>query len=1396
MILVNISYTAAGAVVYVGGIGPGNYSTIQEGVTAAKNGDTVYVYSGMYSENVIINKRITLLGENANTTIIDGGGTGDTVSVTNNDVTITHFTIRNSGSALFDAGVGFDFVSNCNLISNIISLNNYAGVHIFNSDNIKVGGNVLLGNGPLGVYVEESSFNTIWNNNASNNAMTGINLFYSHNNHVYNNDMYDNLYGIYLSYSGNNTIENNTGSNFYYNIRLYESNFNLVLNNVVSGSDVFGMFMGHSFQNTLSGNSMSQCGLQIEGDQLYHWNQHTIDTSNTVNGKPIYYLKDQVGGVVPQDAGGVILANCRDITVQLQDLTQSSTGMELGFSSQNQIIAVSVSENIQYGIYSYRSDNNNYTDVISFSSKNGLYFVESNGNTLKNSNASYSTRYGFTFLNSQGNNVTDNSFYYNEWFNIYFGTSTNNLIYRNNFVNNSATGQAYDDSNNGNSWDYGYPTGGNYWSDYEGVDLNSTPTQDVPPPDGIGDTQYDIDANSFDNYPLMKPYKEDLNPPIILLNSPSNNSVISEGTMIDLEILDDNPLTANYSINGGGETPFSDPFDISTSGWLEGGYTITVNAVDSKGNSISSWFFVSIDNTPPEIILNSPANNSLIPKGTNLDFLVSDSNLDNAQFSLDGGSFFLLSDPYDISTSGWSNGIHNVRIEAIDIAGNSNSGIFYFTIDSIPPQIALNSPLNNSIISKGTLLDFLIIEDNLDSVAYSLNGQPTDPISDPYDISTSTWTDGDYTVLIEALDLVGNTNSSWYFFTLDSTVPDILLITPGNNTIIQAGTEIDLDILDTHFDSASYSVNGGGSSPLSSPFNIQTNGWADGVYTILVEAQDLAGNVNSRWYQFTMDSTRPQIILNTPLNNSIIQKDTTLDFDVIDLHLDQITHNVNNQGANPIMGPYDISTSTWSDGDYTIRFDASDIAGNTNSSWFYFTLDSVKPVISLVSPSNNSFIDAGDAIDLSVTETNLKEVQISVAGGAWEDIVYPFDIETSSWNDGTHSIEVRAEDLAGNVGFAQYSFQLDSTLPSISLESPSDGSYLDVDTIINLEVTDDNLDSVLYSENGASTLLLDFPYDIDTSSWNQGDYEITVTAVDLAGNQRQMTYSFVKDTEAPQISLTSPSNNSLISVGTDLEFAVSDDNLDSVEYSLDGSSYDDLPDPYSLDTSSWNDGTYTIYIRAEDEAGNTNEKWFTFLVDESEPSIISTYPDDNADDISVGTDVVIEFSEPMDTESVEDAISISPFSDHTLSWNNDDTEMTISFSEPLDAGSNYKVSISTKAEDMAGRGLDSAFDLEFTTEGAADVGDDGPSSDWMPILLILIIVIVVVLILFFVLAKRKKPVEQVVEPEVVENAQVAASTYQVQCPFCSNQVSVMDTGLTQNVTCPFCSNVMSVGPKG
>ncbi|MFQ6106443.1 MAG: NosD domain-containing protein [Thermoplasmata archaeon] len=423
---------------YVGGGGPGNYTTIQAAVNAANAGDIIYVFGGTYSENVIVSKSLSLIGEDKQATIIDAGSTGSAVTITSDSVNISGFTLTNSGSLAGDAGVILDSVHYCT-ITDVITTGNTDGIFLFSSGTNTISLVETYSNFWSGIVTMFSSSNVIDRNNVHSNFF-GITLDRSSSNKVRWNNVTDNFNQITLSGDFANVIAYNNISDGSRGIWLDDSENAIIKENNISSHTLVGIRFQASLTATLTGNAMVENGIHIEGDSVQYWNTHDIDDSNTVNGKPVYYWKDATGGMVPSDAGQVILANSANVIVQNQNITNTTTGIQLGFSS---------------------------------------------GNTIANNTIWYSNN------------------------GIHMASSAGNWVYHNDFFFNSA--QAYDGAQN-NIWDNGYPSGGNYWSDYAGLDQFSGPNQDQPGSDGIGDTPRTIDAADEDRYPLMSPYSTSVPP--------------------------------------------------------------------------------------------------------------------------------------------------------------------------------------------------------------------------------------------------------------------------------------------------------------------------------------------------------------------------------------------------------------------------------------------------------------------------------------------------------------------------------------------------------------------------------------------------------------------------------------------------------------------------------------------------------------------------------------------------------------------------------------------------------------------------------------------------------------------------------------------------------------------
>jgi parallel beta-helix repeat protein len=209
---------------------------------------------------------------------------------------------------------------------------------------------------------------------------------------------------------------------------------------------------------------------------------------------------------------------------------QNWVGIYLCHSFNNSISESSIILNRQYGIHLYYSSNNSimgnnitvhkawqghgiflessYANIISSNNITnnivGIYLGSSSNNTINWNNLSENSM-GIWLESSNNNNINRNNITNNNYGIYSWGSASNNLIYHNNFVNN--TGPAYNSQSSMNVWDDGYPSGGNYWSDYTGLDLYSGPYQNETGSDCLGDMPNVIDANNQDRYPLMAPFK-------------------------------------------------------------------------------------------------------------------------------------------------------------------------------------------------------------------------------------------------------------------------------------------------------------------------------------------------------------------------------------------------------------------------------------------------------------------------------------------------------------------------------------------------------------------------------------------------------------------------------------------------------------------------------------------------------------------------------------------------------------------------------------------------------------------------------------------------------------------------------------------------------------------------
>jgi parallel beta-helix repeat protein len=335
----------------------------------------------------------------------------------------------------------------------IQGIGNGNGIDLKNRINVTVM-NVEIKAFSYGINLDNSSNIVISASKISNNTLYGVYAFDSRGNSIFGNNITANKWGIRLNYrSSNNTLRNNVLKDNDYNFQIFGWGYSELVND--------------------------------------------IDTSNTVDGKPIYYWVDKQDMRVPDDAGYVVLVNCTRMTVENLSLSKNGHGIFIAFTSDSTIARNNITSN-QYGIAIRCYSNNRISQNNVTNNELGIHLDACSQNLI--------------FENKIMNNTKGISFY----------QSYNNSIVHNNLMNN--INQIYDSSwsypsvikPSINIWDFGYPHGGNYWSNYAGVDSDY---------DGIGNTPHVIDANNTDNYPLVSVFSISRTPYGYSVDFVSNSSV-------------------------------------------------------------------------------------------------------------------------------------------------------------------------------------------------------------------------------------------------------------------------------------------------------------------------------------------------------------------------------------------------------------------------------------------------------------------------------------------------------------------------------------------------------------------------------------------------------------------------------------------------------------------------------------------------------------------------------------------------------------------------------------------------------------------------------------------------------------------------------------------------------
>ncbi|EEJ3568606.1 non-fimbrial adhesin SiiE [Salmonella enterica subsp. enterica serovar Umbilo] len=746
--------------------------------------------------------------------------------------------------------------------------------------------------------------------------------------------------------------------------------------------------------------------------------------------------------------------------------------------------------------------------------------------------------------------------------------------------------------------------------------------------------------------------------------------------------------------------------------WADGSYTLTVKVEDKAGNTNYSAPLTVVIDTQIAIDGVELVNDSGV-KGDNMTnddrphFRVTvPTDVNEVRLSIDGGNSWVQATPgvagswEYIWPTDLADGQYTLTVEATDKAGNTVTKTIDFAVDTTlsVPVIVLDSADDTGIqgdnMTNSTQPTFALQHIDDDAVRVTVSVEHGG-VTTTFDATKGTggwtftpptsWADGDYTLSVSVEDKAGNTShSASLTVTVDTQIAinNIELVNdsgiPNDNLTnnvrphFQVTVPTDVNVVRLSIDGGKTWFNATQSATPGAWDYIWPDDVADGGYTLTVEATDKAGNKTTQELDFTIDTTLsvPTLSLDSADDSGIAGDNITnvktpgFTLNNIDTDVSRVIVEVMHNGIKqevPLVqtgGQWRFApTSDWADGDYILTVKVEDRAGNVKQSApltvtvdTHIAIDRIELVNDSGIPGDNLTNEARPHFQVTVP-ADVNGVRLSIDGGkTWFDAtqsatsgVWDYTWLTNVAN-GPHTLMVEASDKAGNKTTQKLDFIIDTLLsePTITLDSADDSAA--GDNITNVKMPGFTLGNI---DADVTKVVVTVAHDgknqqieliknggvwrfTPGAAWTDGDYTLTVKVEDKAGNTNYsapLTVTIDTQTSIDRIELLNDTgivgDNLTNEARPQFHITVPTD-VNSVQLSLDGGI--NWVNATLTSDGVWEyiwptdlvENTYTLTVKATDVAGNTATETLNFIIDTtlSTPTITL----DSADDSGTAND--------------------------------------------------------------------------------------------------------------------------------------------------------------------------------
>ncbi|MEM4488443.1 MAG: Ig-like domain-containing protein, partial [Desulfurococcaceae archaeon] len=736
----------------------------------------------------------------------------------------------------------------------------------------------------------------------------------------------------------------------------------------------------------------------------------------------------------------------------------------------------------------------------------------------------------------------------------------------------------------------------------------------------------------------------DTTPPTVRITTPPNGSYVSRTTPLTIESSDnvavsktilyiEGSMVAAWS--GGGTFTYN----WDTTQYTDGPKNVTVWANDTSGNTNSAYYRFIVDNTPPTVTITYPTTDQYIGTSTiTIQWSGSDNyEIDHYEISIDNGPWINvgLNTSYTVTLS---DGYHNATVLVIDKAGNANFDMVTFTIDTQAPTVTITSPQTGAWFNIRNITVYWTASDTLSGIDHyevRIDGGSWINVGTSTSYTFTNLAEGTHTVEVKAVDRAGNAQIASVQFGVDLTPPTVTITSPASGSYIPSR---DVTVTWTGSDGLSgidhYEVRCTNSTWDSGWINAGTAtsytfvNLSDGQYTIYVKAIDRAANAAVDYITITVDTTPPYVHIDAPTDGAYVRGTVTIQVTWNDANPDKcelyIDGTLKYTWTTAGTVTYNWDTTQVADGSHTIEAKAYDKAGNTASHSITVIVDNTLPTVHIDAPIDGAYVRGITTIQVTWNDANPDKCELYIDGTlkyTWTTtgtVTYSWD--TTQVADGSHTIEAKAYDKAGNIASHSITVIVDNTLPYVHIDAPTDGAYIRGITTIQVTWNDANPDrcelyidgTLKYTWTTAGTVT----YNWDTTQVIDGSHTIEAKAYDKAGNIASHSITATVDNTIPTVHIDAPLDGAYVHGVVTIQVTWSDTNPDKCELYIDGVLKYTWTTTgtvtYNWDTTQVADGSHTIEARAYDKAGNAASHSITVIVDNTLPTVHIDAPLDGA----------------------------------------------------------------------------------------------------------------------------------------------------------------------------------------